>query len=158
FVLPLLALLLLFVRPLDDRATTRRLRLLAPVAMAVALAGVLAARVVVIGGVGGYSSYPWQPLRVLGVAASYIVAALSPPQLELTREPLFVALPVLVLVAIGWRAWVLHSRGERERLRIVLLGALWFLIGLLPVLNLAVDLNNANGERLLFLSSVGLAL
>jgi hypothetical protein len=159
FVLPALALLLLLLlRPLDDRATTRRLRVLAPLAMVIALAGVLAARVAVIGGVGGYSEYPWNPLRVLGVAGSYLLAAFSPPQLELTREPLFVLVPAALLALFAWRVWALYRRGERERLRVVLIGVLWFAIGLVPVLNLAVDLNNANGERLLFLSSVGLAL
>lgn len=158
FVLPLLALLLLFVRPLDDRETTRRLRVLAPAAMAVALAAVLAARWAVIGGVGGYSAYPWSPLRVVGVFTSYVLAAFSPPQLELTREPLFVIVPAVALVALGWRLWVLRRRGEGDRVRVVVLGLAWFVLGLLPVLNLAVDLNNANGERLLFLSSVGLAL
>ncbi len=158
FVLPVLALAILFVRPVDNAATTRRLRVAAPVAMAVVLAGVLAARVVVIGGVGGYSDYSWKPLRALGVAGSYVLAAFSPPQLELTREPLFAIVPTLALALVCWRVWVLHRHGERERLRIVLLGAIWFVVALLPTLNLAVDLNNANGERLLFLSSVGLAL
>jgi hypothetical protein len=158
FVLPVLAFLLLYLVPLDDSATNRRLRLAAPLAMIGPLVGVLVARIVVIGGLGGYSEYPWKPLRVLGVTASYVLAAFSPPQLELTREPLFVIVPMLVLAALAWRVWALYRRGERDRLRIVVLGAVWFAIGLLPVLNLAVDLNNANGERLLFLSSVGLAL
>jgi hypothetical protein len=158
FVLPLLALLVLVVRPLDDRASTRRLRVLGPLAIAVALAGVLATRAIVIGGVGGYSEYPWRPVRVLGALASYVLAALSPPQLELTRQPLFVLVPLLVLATLVWRVWVLRRRGERDRLRVVALGAAWFALALLPVLNLAVDLNNANGERLLFLPSVGLAL
>jgi len=158
FVLPVLAFLVLYLAPRDDRATNRRLRLAAPLAMIAALVGVLVARIVVIGGLGGYSDYPWTPFRVVGAAASYVLAASSPPQLELTREPLFAIVPALVLTALAWRVWALHRRGERDRLRIVVLGAVWFAIGLLPVLNLAVDLNNANGERLLFLSSIGLAL
>jgi hypothetical protein len=158
FVLPVLAFLLLYLAPLDDRATNRRLRVLAPLAMIAAFVGVLVARIVAIGGLGGYSEYPWTPLRVVGAAASYVLAAFSPPQLELTREPLFVIVPVLVLAALAWRVWVLKRRSERDRLRIFVLGAVWFVVGLLPVLNLAVDLNNANGERLLFLSSIGLAL
>ena len=123
-----------WLRPLDDPRTTRRLRLFAPAAMVVALAGVLAAHVIVIGGLGGYTEYPWRPLRILGVAGSYVLAALSPPQLELTRQPFFVIVPAIVLAAIVWRVWVLVRRGERDRLRIVLVGVLWFLIGILPVI------------------------
>jgi hypothetical protein len=51
-----------------------------------------------------------------------------------------------------------RPRGERERLRLALAGGLGVAIALLPALNLAVDLNTGNGERLLFLPSVGLAL
>ena len=147
FVLPGLALLLLFARPVDDPATTRRLRLLAPAAMVMALGGVLAAHVAVIGGIGGYSEYPWGFVRAVGVGADYVVAAASPPQLELTRQPLLLVVPALVLAALAWRIRVLWRRDERERLRIVGLGAVWFALAALPTLNLAIDRRRSSSIR-----------
>jgi hypothetical protein len=41
---------------------------------------------------------------------------------------------------------------------LALAGAAWFAVSILPSLNVAVDLNTANGERLLFLPSVGIAV
>jgi hypothetical protein len=49
-------------------------------------------------------------------------------------------------------------RLDRPRLRLAAAGAAWFAVAILPSLNVAVDLNTANGERLLFLPSVGFAL
>jgi hypothetical protein len=141
FVLPLLALLLV----------RRRRDLPVPGAMAVAAAVVFVVRWVELGGFGGYSGYPWTPLRMVGIAASYCVAALTPPSVETFRYPAVLALPVL-LVAIA--AWRLRSRGRA----LVWLGLAWFGVSILPLLNLAVDLNNSNGERLMLLASVGLAL
>jgi hypothetical protein len=141
FVLPLLALLLV----------RRRRDLLVPAAMLVAEAGVFVARWIELGSIGGYSAYPWTPVRMAGAAGSYAVAALTPPSVELGRYPLVLAVPV-VLVALGaWRVW-------RRPDRLVAIGLAWFAISILPLLNLAVDLNNANGERLMLFASVGLAL
>ena len=53
-----------------------------------------------------------------------------------------------------WR--LLGMRGRA--LLVAATGIAWFAVSALPSLNLAVDLNNANGERLIFLPSVGLAL
>ena len=141
FVLPLLALLLV----------RRRRDLLVPAAMLVAEAGTFVARWIELGSIGGYSSYPWTPVRMVGAAGSYVIAALTPPSVETARYPVVLAVPV-VLVALGaWRVW-------RRPDRLVALGLAWFAISILPLLNLAVDLNNANGERLMLLASVGLAL
>ncbi|HEY2940070.1 MAG TPA: hypothetical protein VGJ27_09660, partial [Gaiellaceae bacterium] len=49
-------------------------------------------------------------------------------------------------------------RARRRPERLVLVGLAWFAISIAPLLNLAVDLNNTNGERLMLLASVGLAL
>jgi hypothetical protein len=141
FVLPLLALLLV----------RRRRDLLVPAAMVAAEAGVFVARWIELGSIGGYSAYPWTPVRMAGAAGSYAIAALTPPSIEIARYPVVLVLPV-VLVALGaWRAW-------RHPDRLVAIGLAWFAISILPLLNLAVDLNNANGERLMLLASVGLAL
>jgi len=41
---------------------------------------------------------------------------------------------------------------------VAIIGLAWFAICSAPTLNMAIDLNNANGERLIFFPSVGLAL
>ncbi|MFN2471942.1 MAG: hypothetical protein ABR583_13340 [Gaiellaceae bacterium] len=152
FVLPLLAAVVLAA------AGEARRRWLLPAAMAAAQLGVLAARTAVVGGAGGYSEYPWSSLRALGVAGSYVLAALSPPQLQPLRHAALLVVPAALLALAGWRCFVLWRAGERTRLRLALCGGLWFTIAIVPALNLAVDLNTANGERLLLLPSVGLAL
>jgi hypothetical protein len=145
FVLPALALLLLW------RRGARREELLIPGAMLAVEAGTFAARWVELGGFGGYSGYPWTPLRAAGVAGSYAIAALTPPSVETFRYPVVLAVPVAIVALAAWRAW-------RRPDRLVLVGLVWFAISIAPLLNLAVDLNNANGERLMLLASVGLAL
>lgn len=152
FVLPLLAAVCVWA------ARGPRRRWIAPVAMAAAQLVVLAVRGTVVGGVGGYSEYPWTPLRFVAGLASYGAAALSPPQFELLRDPALLAVPIAGLAFAGFAVRSLRRRGEGERLRLALAGAAWFGIALLPSLNLAVDLNTGNGERLLFLPSVGLAI
>lgn len=141
FVLPLLALLLV----------RRRRDLLVPAAMVAAEAGVFVTRWIELGSIGGYSAYPWTPVRMAGAAGSYAIAALTPPSIELTRYPVVLVVPAVLVALAVWRAW-------RRPDRLVLLGLAWFAISILPLLNLAVDLNNANGERLMLLASVGLAL
>jgi hypothetical protein len=148
FVLPALAFIVLWLRG------DRRLRWIAPAAFAAALLVVGIVRYEVIGGFGGYSVYPWRPLRVVFVAVSYVVAAVTPPQLELIRYPALVLFPAAVLAVVVWR----FLRVDRARQRVALAGAAWFAVAILPSLNVAVDLNTANGERLLFLPSVGIAL
>ena len=145
FVLPALALLLLWRRGL------RRDELLVPAAMVAAEAGTFAARWVELGGFGGYSGYPWTPVRAAGVAGSYAIAALTPPSVETFRYPVVLVVPLLIVALAAWRAW-------RRPDPLVLVGLAWFAISILPLLNLAVDLNNANGERLMLMASAGLAL
>ena len=113
----------------------------------------------VVGGLGGYSDYPWTPLRFAVGLGSYVLAALSPPQFELLRDPALLAVPLAALAFVvlrGARAPAARrGRAAAARARPAGPGSA---IALLPALNLAVDLNTANGERLLFLPSVGLAL
>src|SRR5207247_5408119 len=142
--------------PPEDLARLGRRRFLAPLAMLAAQIVVFAVRVAVIGGIGGDGpgAYPWKPLRVVGVAVSYVIAAVTPPQLELLHFPVLLAFPALVLGLLAWRIWGLRARA----LAVAIVGLAWFAISAVPSLNIAVDLNNANGERLLFLPSAGLAL
>ena len=135
FVLPALALLLLWRRRVPRR------ELLIPGAMVVAEAGTFAARWFELGGFGGYSGYRWGPLRAVGVTASYALAALTPPSVETFRYPIVLVLPVVIVALAAWRAW-------RRADRLLAVGLAWFAVSILPLLNLAVDLNNANGERL----------
>ncbi len=151
FVSPLLALLLLW-------SLRRKDRWLVPGAMALALVGVAVARYAVLGGLGGYTAYTWTAKRAVGSFGSYVLASVTPPDLELFRHWYFLLLPALVLVIAVARVWQLARRAEHERVRLAGIGALWFSVSLLPLLNIGVDLNNANGERLIFLGSVGLAL
>jgi hypothetical protein len=150
FVLPVLALLCL---PRRDRR-----ELAIPAAMVLVEAGVFVARYVVIGGIGGYSQYPWTPLRMLGTAASYTLASALPPNVPAFRYEVVFLLPLAVLVLGVWRLLVLRRRGARGDLGLVGIGVAWFFVSLLPLLSLPVDLNNGNGERNLLLASVGLSL
>ena len=153
FVLPALAVLLLLRR---SEGGQRRWAI--PAAMALAEVGTFAARYAVIGGFGGYSGYPWTPFRAVRVAASYAVASLTPPGVEAFHHKVVLVLPVVLVLLGVWRAWILWRRDDRDWVYLALLGVAWFLLSLVPFLNLAVDLNNANGERLMFLGTVGLAL
>jgi hypothetical protein len=147
FVLPLLALLL--VRRRDERAL--------PIAMLLVVAGVFAGRYAAIGGIGGYSSYPWTPLRMIGAAGSYALASTTPPSVPAFHFQLVFLVPAAVLALAAWRLRVLWKRRD-EAVRLVGVGFVWFVVAILPLLSLPVDLNNANGERNLLLASVGLAL
>jgi hypothetical protein len=62
--------------------------------------------------------------------------------------------PLVLGGALAWALW--RARGDRRS--VALAGIAWFVLALLPVLGIPLDLNNANGERLMLLPSVGLAL
>jgi hypothetical protein len=142
-------LLALLLRARGERDILRRAGILLGAQIAV-----LVLRFVVLGGVGGYGEEDLRPVRVLGAFLTYVVASFSPPQLELLRHPVLLLVPVLLAVALGVAVW--RSRGADRR--VALAGLAWFLIAVAPVLTLPLDLNTANGERLLLLPSVGLAL
>jgi hypothetical protein len=155
FVLPGLGALVLLVR--GERRGLERWWPLG--AMIGAQAVALAIRSSVLGGTGGgYAEYPWTPLRAAAAAVADSVAALAPPQLPVLRHPILLLVPLLVAVAVVWLFVLLWRSGDRRRLAIVLLGLAWAILTLAPTLNLAIDLNNANGERWLFMPSVGLAI
>jgi hypothetical protein len=149
FLTPLLAIMLLHWsrRPKRDA-----------VVMAVALAAVLILRTVVVGGAGGYGDEPVTLKRVAASIVTYLVATVTPPQLEILHTPALAVVPLALATAAAVAVWRLHGRGESGRIRVVALGTAWFAVCLIPVLGEPLDLNNATGERLLFLPSVGLAL
>jgi hypothetical protein len=150
FSLPVLALLVL---PRRDRR-----ELVIPGAMLLVELGTFAARYAVIGGIGGYTEYPWTPKLMVGSYGSYVLASGIPPSIPAFRYDAIFALPVVLLGLVIWRVIVLRRRGAMDDVRVVLIGAAWFLVALLPLASLPVDLNNANGERNLLFASVGLAL
>ena len=160
FLVPLLAALVLYGLRRD-----RRELLLVFMATAAALAAVFVARTIAIGGLGGYGDDPVTVVRVVGAAASYAVAAVTPHQLELLVHPWWAVVPLALVLAAAlrlralWReAHFLAGRSARGSLRAAALGGAWFAIALVPVLGQLLDLNNATGERLMFLPSVGLAI
>lgn len=159
FVTPALAALM--VLALAPRRGSGWERWSGPLAILGAQLATVPLRVHALGGIGGYGEdvYPWTPVRVAAAAVSDVVAALSPPQLDPLAQPALVAIP-LGLLALGvWRfARVRQAAGGDVRSRVVLIGLAWFAIAIVPTLNLIVNLHTANGERFLFLPSVGLAL
>jgi hypothetical protein len=128
------------------------------IVMLAAVLVVLIPRTLVIGGVGGYGGQALTPVRGAGALASFILAAASAPQLELLRHPVLFLVPLaaVMLLAAGVYARRRAKDGVTERL--ALAGVAWFLVALVPVLNQPLNLNTANGDRLLFLPSVGLAI
>ena len=159
FVLPLLAALVLWLRPQRPGGDAeRRLVLVIPTAMAVALVPVVILRTLAIGGLGGYTGDEVTPLRILASTATYLVAAVTPHQLEILRRPVLALIPLAVLALAVLVAMRLRRADERARLRTLVLGLGFFAAALLPVIGEPLDLNNATGERLLFLPSVGLAV
>lgn len=107
--------------------------------------------------IGGYANHPWTPFRVVAAAGSDVLAAVSPPQIALLTNRAWIALPVTMCVLVlGLGGAVLARRPERRR--VVLGGLLFAVIGLLPTLNVAINLDTAGNERFLFLPSVGLAV
>ena len=151
FTLPVLALLVL--RRRDDRR-----ELLIPATMLLVELGTFAARYAVIGGLGGYSQFSWTPRSLLGSFGSYVLASGIPPSVPAFRYEAVFLLPVALIGLVVWRVLALRRRGATEDVRLVAVGAAWFVVALLPLGSLPVDLNNANGERNLMLASVGLAL
>ncbi len=148
-VLPVLTALLIWTR--SGERDWRPL-----VAMLAAVIAVLIAHVIVVSGVGGYGP-SFTVKRAAGSLVSFTVAALSAPQLSLLRHPWLLAVPVALFGLVGWGVWRVWRVDARTR-ALVLAGAAWFVVSLLPVLNEPLNLNTRNGDRLLLLPSVGIAL
>src|SRR5439155_1065135 len=111
---------------------------------------------------GFFALYPRHGESVVWITGStdltatlLALAAVSPPQLEHVRNPALLLVPAVLLGLLVWRLW--RMRRQTGALLVVATGIAWFAVSALPSLNIAVDLNNANGERLIFLPSVGLA-
>ncbi|MEA2198079.1 MAG: protein O-mannosyl-transferase [Solirubrobacteraceae bacterium] len=157
-VLPVLTAVLLWVNAAGSPALRRPGYWRAVYVMLATVLVVLIPRAVVIGGVGGYGGQTVTPVRVGGALASFILGGLSAPQLALLQHPVLLLVPacVLVLLTAGlWRAWLARSSVTA---RLAIAGGAWFLVALILVLNQPLNLNTRNGDRLLLLPSVGLAI
>jgi hypothetical protein len=145
-VLPVLAALLIWTRS-EERDWRPVLAMLA------AVIAVLIAHVLVVSGVGGYGP-SFTAKRAAGSLVSFTVAALSAPQLALLRDPLLLAVPIALFALVAWGV----RRADPRARRLAVAGTAWFVVSLLPVLNEPLNLNTRNGDRLLLLPSVGIAL
>ena len=115
-------------------------------------------RTAVVGGVGGYGGQALTPKRASGALLSFIAGGLSAPQLQLLAHPVLFLVPICALsLLLGGTYWAWRT-GARTTARLAVAGLAWFLVALLPVLNQPLNLNTRNGDRLLLLPSVGLAL
>ncbi|HWC86595.1 MAG TPA: hypothetical protein VG388_08650 [Solirubrobacteraceae bacterium] len=157
-VLPVLMAILLWVTGAGS-PELRRWRWWRPaLVMFATVALILIPRTLVIGGVGGYGGQAVTPVRAAGALASFVLGGFSAPQLPLLQDPVLLLVPTLVLglLAAGlYRAWRGRSAVSE---RLALAGGAWILLSLILVLNQPLNLNTRNGDRLLLLPSVGLAI
>src|SRR5207253_11287359 len=107
FVVPVLAFLVLWA--LRDR----RARWLVPGATALAVLAVAIVRYEVIGGVGGYTAYPWTARRMIESLASYTAASVAPPDPELLRAKPPVLIPVGIRSLAAATPWSLLGVGAQ---------------------------------------------
>jgi hypothetical protein len=157
-VLPALMAILLWALPAGPRASRPPAYWRSAIVMLATVIGVLIPRTVVLGGIGGYGGQSLTPLRAAGALASFILGGLSAPEIALLRHPVLFLIPVAALsllaagVTAAWRA------GDARSARLATAGLAWSLVALIPVLDQPLNLNTANGDRLLLLPSVGLTL
>lgn len=157
----------------DTRSLRTRLRVLWPgyAALALVVAGYVAARAAVLGSVVGEVAHivlrdagPWQRvLTMLAVVPEWLRLLLVPVHLQSDYMPQEISLATgfgpdqllgaLLLVAAIWLAW-----RARRMAPAVTLGLLWIAIALFPVSNLVVSTGVLLAERTLFLPSVGAVL
>lgn len=157
-VLPVLMAILLWATATDARAASRREYWRPAVVMLAAVIAVLIPRSVLVGGIGGYGGQPLTPVRALGALASFVLGGLSAPQLQLLANPVLFLVPVGAFALIAAGAFTAWRAREGITGRLAAAGIAWFLVTLVPLLNQPLNLNTRNGDRLLLLPSVGLAM
>jgi len=157
-VLPALSAILLWAAPREAGASRPRGYWRPPIVMLVSVVIMLIPRTLVVGGVGGYGGQPLTAKRAAGSVVSFVAGALSAPQLQLLRDPVLFLVPFCALVLLAAGTYFAWRAGDGRTARLALAGGAWFWVALLPVLNQPLNLNTRNGDRLLLLPSVGLAL
>jgi len=158
FALPALAVVLVAARWTIEDPSLRRRRVAGIVALTVALAAVFVVRIVVVHGLGNDVTEPFGAHRFVVVVASYLIATASTSHLLVLRHPALLGVPLVVGALLVLGAFLTFRSSDGTRKRLLVVGALWFVVSLVPLYNNAVNLNTANGERLLYLPSVGTAL
>jgi hypothetical protein len=126
--------------------------------MLAAVLVVLIPRTVVVGGIGGYGGQPLTAVRGAGAFGSFILGGLSAPQLLVLAHPVLLLVPVSAALLLGAGAYVGWRARTEVTGRLAVAGIAWFLLALVPVLNQPLNLNTRNGDRLLLLPSIGLAI
>jgi len=156
-ILPALMAVLLWIPPATAAARPRHYWRPA-IVMLGAVALVLIPRTLVVGGIGGYGGQPLTPKRAGGALVSFIAGGLSAPQLQLLAHPILLVVPLFLLVLLAWGTYRARQAADPITSRLAIAGSAWFLVALLPVLDQPLNLNTRNGDRLLLLPSVGLAI
>ncbi|MFN2464861.1 MAG: hypothetical protein ABR598_01195 [Candidatus Dormibacteria bacterium] len=151
-VAPLLLLYLLTQRRLEGKLPARWG--IGPLVLAAAQAPALAARTLVLHGLGGYH-VPFSVLRLLWAALSYVLGCLTPPPLDPVTQPLLVLVPLAIVAVLT--LGVLRGPVPQRRV-IAVFGVGWFVVGILPVVNYPLNPSTGNGHRYLLMPSIGLAL
>jgi hypothetical protein len=78
--------------------------------------------------------------------------------MPLLEHHLYLAVPLVLAALMVLGAVITLRSDDRARKRLLVVGAAWYVISLIPTYNNAISLNDSNGERLLYLPSVGMAL
>jgi tetratricopeptide (TPR) repeat protein len=158
--LPVVLLLLDFRQPGQRPALRRLLVEKLPYLVLAAAVSVITWQLVQTRDIGGPAplSLPVRLAQAIGYCALYLARAVWPTGLSVSYPPeglLFspaqVALAAGALAAVSWLAW----RGRNQR-RLVWLGWLWFLVMLLPVLDLVQGGMQLMSDRYFYLPSIGL--
>ena len=158
FALPALALVLVGALWSDDAVPIRRRRAAATAVLIVGTGVDLLVRTMVVHGLGDYVGEPFGLHRLAVVVGSQLLATFTTSQMLVLEHPALLVIPVVLAALVVFGAVQTLRSGDGSRQRLLAVGALWYVLALIPVYNNAVALNNSNGERLLYLPSVGAAL
>ena len=156
FVIPALATVVLLATWQNDDEIVRHRRVVSLAVLAVGVVFDLVIRTAVLHGTGNDVTEPFGVHRLVTVLGSQIIATVTSSRMLVLVHPslFFIAAAIVALLLVGV-VQIFRSRDVARR-RLLFVGVAWYVISLLPIYNNAVALNNSNGERLLFLPSVGL--
>ena len=157
-ILPALMAIVLWATPAETGAARPRGYWRPAIVMLITIAVVMIPRTIVVGGVGGYGGQPLTLRRAAGSLLSFIVGGLSAPQLQVLQHPVLFLVPLALVVLLAAGSYRARRAGAGTTARLATGGIAWFLVAVIPVLNQPLNLNTRNGDRLLLLPSVGLAL
>jgi hypothetical protein len=157
-VFPLLAVLMFWARAGGAGGFRGRVRWRSVLLILGGVGIGLVARGLVIHGLGGYVSSPLTFKRAVGGLGSFVLGGFSAPQLRLLAHPLLWLVPVGLIGLIAAATIRARRVGEHDAGRMAIAGCAWFVLAIIPVVNQPLNLNTRNGDRLLLLPSIGVAL